>query len=55
MQDPSPFMSAQDPKAQPTWLWVVGSSVAALTLGFVAGWRMLDRRIRRKYGGLRIY
>ena len=27
----------------------------ALIAGFVLGWRMLDRRIRRKYGGLRIY
>jgi hypothetical protein len=24
-------------------------------LGLALGWAMLDRRIRRKYGGLRIY
>ena len=43
------------PTAQPSWLWVVACSLIALVLGFVAGWRVLDRRIRRKYGGLRIY
>jgi hypothetical protein len=54
-RDPSPFMGAEGPTAQPSWLWVVACSLIALVLGFVAGWRVLDRRIRRKYGGLRIY
>jgi hypothetical protein len=54
-RDPSPFMGGGDATAQPSWLWVVGSSLVTLALGFVAGWRVLDRRIRRKYGGLRIY
>ena len=27
----------------------------SLVGGFVLGWRVLDRRIRAKYGGLRIY
>ncbi|MEP7243067.1 MAG: SH3 domain-containing protein [Gammaproteobacteria bacterium] len=40
---------------RPTWLWALGSSLVALALGFLLGWRMLDRRIRAKYGGLRIY
>jgi len=26
-----------------------------LLTGFVLGWKTLDRRIRQKYGGLRIY
>ena len=26
-----------------------------LVAGFVLGWKALDRRIRRKYGGLKIY
>lgn len=40
---------------RPTWKWVVGSSAVCLLAGFALGWRTLDRRIRRKYGGLRIY
>lgn len=53
-RDPSPFMGG-DSTAQPSWMWVVACSLLGLALGFVAGWRVLDRRIRRKYGGLRIY
>jgi hypothetical protein len=26
-----------------------------LLVGFIAGWTTLDRRIRQKYGGLKIY
>jgi Bacterial SH3 domain len=46
-----------DPSApwRPIWQWALGCSVAGLAGGFALGWRMLDRRIRRKYGGLRIY
>jgi len=33
----------------------VGSAAVSLGCGFLLGWRTLDRRIRRKYGGLRIY
>jgi len=54
-RDPSPFMGRGDSTAQPSWLWVIACALVALALGFVAGWRVLDRRIRRKYGGLRIY
>jgi hypothetical protein len=35
--------------------WQIGALLAALAAGFFLGWRVLDRRIRRKYGGLRIY
>jgi hypothetical protein len=52
---PAALPDAQAPGAQPIWQWVLGSAVVALLGGFVLGWRMLDRRIRRKYGGLRIY
>jgi hypothetical protein len=38
-----------------TWHWIVGTAVVALVVGFLLGWRTLDRRIRKKYGGLRIY
>jgi hypothetical protein len=44
-----------NPQGRPTWKWVVGSSAFCLLVGFIFGWRTLDARIRRKYGGLRIY
>jgi hypothetical protein len=58
--DPSPgepayFMTPPDAPARPVWHWALGSFVVALGLGFALGWYVLDRRIRRKYGGLRIY
>jgi hypothetical protein len=53
--DPSFFMTPPEQPARPMWHWVLGWSVVALGLGFALGWQMLDRRIRRKYGGLRIY
>jgi len=55
VHEPSFFMTPPEGPARPVWHWVLGSSVIALGLGFALGWRMLDRRIRRKYGGLRIY
>jgi len=39
----------------PLWLMVLILCIGMVALGFVLGWRMLDRRIRRKYGGMRIY
>ena len=54
-RDSSLFTTAPDPASRPAWVWVLCSSALALAVGFVTGWRMLDRRIRRKYGGLRIY
>jgi uncharacterized protein YgiM (DUF1202 family) len=53
--EPSYFMSPPETPARPAWHWALGSSVIGLALGFVLGWQVLDRRIRRKYGGLRIY
>ncbi|NOX76709.1 MAG: hypothetical protein GXP17_08910 [Gammaproteobacteria bacterium] len=35
--------------------WFAGSLFTALILGFVAGTRWLDKRIRRRHGGFRIY
>jgi hypothetical protein len=37
------------------WPWVLTGVAAGLATGFALGWRVLDRRIRAKYGGLRIY
>jgi hypothetical protein len=53
--EPPYFMTPPEAPARPVWHWALGSFVVALGLGFVFGWQMLDRRIRRKYGGLRIY
>jgi hypothetical protein len=53
--EPPYFMTPPDSPARPVWHWALASFVVALGLGFALGWQMLDRRIRRKYGGLRIY
>jgi hypothetical protein len=53
--EPTYFMTPPEEPARPVWHWALGSFVIALALGFVLGWQVLDRRIRRKYGGLRIY
>ena len=50
-----PIFPDANPQGRPTWKWVVGSSAFCLFAGFLFGWRTLDARIRRKYGGLRIY
>jgi hypothetical protein len=39
----------------PSWLVVAVACVLGLGAGFGLGWRVLDHRIRRKYGGLKIY
>lgn len=50
-----------DPPAPPpqgvraVWPSALACATLALLAGFALGWRTLDRRIRRKYGGLRIY
>jgi hypothetical protein len=53
--NPPMFASDAVMPSRPSWL--VATAVSALTLiaGFVLGWRVLDKRIRAKYGGLRIY
>jgi SH3 domain-containing protein len=53
--EPSYFMTPPDAPARPVWHWALGSFVVALGVGYALGWYVLDRRIRRKYGGLRIY
>jgi Bacterial SH3 domain len=55
VSEPSYFMTPPEAPARPAWHWALGSFVVALALGYALGWQMLDRRIRRKYGGLRIY
>ena len=53
--EPAYFMTPPDTPARPMWHWAFFSFVIALGLGFVLGWQVLDRRIRKKYGGLKIY
>lgn len=44
-----------EPGPRRVWPWALTSALVALLLGFAIGWRMLDRSIRKKYGGLKIY
>jgi hypothetical protein len=53
--EPSLFPALPVLQVEPSWGWVLGASMLALVIGFMLGWRTLDRRIRKKYGGLRIY
>lgn len=54
---PSPpmFESEGVLPSRPSWIAAIAVSVLTLIAGFVLGWRVLDKRIRAKYGGLRIY
>ena len=67
---PAPAASAEDPASAPQgamfagatqdtprrgWPWALAAVLLALCVGFVLGALVLDRHIRRKYGGLRIY
>jgi high-affinity Fe2+/Pb2+ permease len=37
------------------WPWALSGALLGLAIGFALGVVLLDRHIRRKYGGLRIY
>ena len=37
------------------WLWVVGALVVVFGAGVFAGYWWLDRAIRRRYGGFKVY
>ena len=68
---PAPAASAEDSASAPQgalfagaapqdhprrgWPWALAAVLLALCVGFVLGALVLDRHIRRKYGGLRIY
>lgn len=49
------FNATPEPGARRVWPWSLLTGLIALAVGFVLGWRTLDRTIRRKYGGLKIY
>jgi Bacterial SH3 domain len=42
-------------RGHPPWAWALAAALIGFGLGFGAGALLLDRHIRRKYGGLRIY
>ncbi|HWM68018.1 MAG TPA: TIGR04211 family SH3 domain-containing protein [Steroidobacteraceae bacterium] len=49
------FLRDPDRQSATPWPLLLGLAAVMLFLGFVAGWKTLDRRIRQKYGGLKIY
>jgi hypothetical protein len=49
------FLREPERQSAIAWPLMLGSCALMLLVGFVAGWRTLDRRIRQKYGGLKIY
>jgi hypothetical protein len=49
------FSDPADGHPQPVWPWTLAGALLGLGVGFAAGLLVLDRHIRRKYGGLRIY
>jgi hypothetical protein len=52
---PGALFSAGEERARPSWPWMLAAAVTAFGAGFGLGALALDRHIRRKYGGLRIY
>lgn len=54
-QSPPLFEPRRSILPRPSWLGATAAALVALAVGFFLGWRTLDRRIRAKYGGLRIY
>jgi hypothetical protein len=51
-----PLFSGDADESPPRlWPWALSAALAGLFLGFALGALVLDRYIRRKYGGLRIY
>jgi hypothetical protein len=49
------FLRSPDRPGATPWSLLIGLATVMLLVGFVAGWKTLDRRIRHKYGGLKIY
>jgi len=49
------FSPPADSPPRRIWPWALCWALVGLLLGFGLGWRMLDRSIRKKYGGLKIY
>jgi Bacterial SH3 domain len=52
---PPLFANPADEAPRRIWPWALAAGGVSLALGFALGALVLDRHIRRKYGGLRIY
>jgi hypothetical protein len=52
---PAALFDASEERPRTLWPWTLAASLIGFGLGFGLGALMLDRHIRRKYGGLRIY
>jgi hypothetical protein len=52
---PGALFSSGEEHTRPSWPWTLAAALAGFGAGFGLGALMLDRHIRRKYGGLRIY
>jgi len=52
---PALFSAGEGVPSPRLWPWTLAAGIAGLGLGFALGALLLDRHIRRKYGGLRIY
>jgi len=52
---PGALFSSGEERSHPVWPWTLAAAVIAFGAGFGLGALVLDRHIRRKYGGLRIY
>jgi Bacterial SH3 domain len=52
---PGALFSSGEERARPAWPWTLAATLIGFGAGFGLGALMLDRHIRRKYGGLRIY
>lgn len=49
------FLREPERQSSTSWPVLLGVAGVMLLVGFVGGWTTLDRRIRQKYGGLKIY
>jgi len=52
---PGALFNSGEERARPAWPWTLAAALIAFGAGFGLGALALDRHIRRKYGGLRIY
>lgn len=49
------FLRDPERRSSTSWPVLLGVAAVMLLVGFITGWKTLDRRIRQKYGGLKIY
>lgn len=52
---PAGSLFSTEERTHPPWPWALAAALVGFGLGFGVGALLLDRHIRRKYGGLRIY